>query len=316
MPQVNRFLEALKESSNIIGLSTAATLSMALLNPIPLLVGFAVEAAYLLFVPDSKWYEARLSRRFEAEVVRRRRELRDKTFPLLHAAMQERFLHLDATRNQIYAQAKDDQKWFMEVLRKLDYLLEKFLMFAVSEAQFRGYLSAQWQAARSGGTGRAPDGNPASVARTSNQQGRRPIFADAARREVQFDIAPARGVCQKWVPQVVEDVQTYYQTDIDKLTQDRDADPDENSKAILQKRIEVLQQRHEFSGKIGRILINLNNQMELLEDTFGLINDQIRARSPEQVLSDIEGVVYQTDSMTRLLEELAPYEQMTAGVSS
>jgi len=51
--------------------------------------------------------------------------------------------------------------------------------------------------------------------------------------------------------------------------------------------------------------------MELLEDSFGLINDQMRARSPEQVLADIEGVVYQTDSMTQLLEELAPYQQST-----
>ncbi len=87
---------------------------------------------------------------------------------------------------------------------------------------------------------------------------------------------------------------------------------DASTKAVLEKRIQVLTQRSEGVGKIGRILTNLQYQLSLLEDTFGLINDQIRARSPEQVLADIEGVVDQTDSMTQLLEELAPYEQASA----
>ena len=41
------------------------------------------------------------------------------------------------------------------------------------------------------------------------------------------------------------------------------------------------------------------------EDTFGLINDEIRARSPEQILADIEEVVVATDTMSTALEEVA-----------
>ena len=108
---------------------------------------------------------------------------------------------------------------------------------------------------------------------------------------------------------MVTEVQASYKRDIEQAQALQAKETDLNTKAVLDKRIQVLEQRSEGVGKIGRILTNLQYQLALLEDTFGLINDQIRARSPEQVLADIEGVVDQTDSMTQLLEELAPYEQ-------
>lgn len=85
-----------------------------------------------------------------------------------------------------------------------------------------------------------------------------------------------------------------------------------DTRAILQKRIDVLARRYDFAGKIGKILFNLHHQLRLVEDTFGLINDEIRARSPEQILADIEEVVVATETMSSALEELAPYEQLTA----
>jgi len=76
--------------------------------------------------------------------------------------------------------------------------------------------------------------------------------------------------------------------------------------------VEVLKRRRDFVAKIGRIQTNLNHQLNLLEDSFGLVSDEIRARPPQQVLSDIEEVVSQTNTMTQLLEEVAPYEKLLA----
>ena len=39
----------------------------------------AYEAAYMLFVPDSTWYDRRLSHKADAEVERRRRENAGRT---------------------------------------------------------------------------------------------------------------------------------------------------------------------------------------------------------------------------------------------
>ena len=122
--------------------TTLSDLPQALLNPLPLLVGFAVEAAYLLFVPDSKWYETRLGKRFDQEVIARREALKTSVFAVVPARMKQRFLRLESLRRDIEAQHGANEHWFQEVVRKLDYLLEKFLLFARKDTEFRRYLES------------------------------------------------------------------------------------------------------------------------------------------------------------------------------
>ena len=114
----------------------------------------------------------------------------------------------------------------------------------------------------------------------------------------------------RWVANTVGEVQAHYEAEMDEIRCLTEAEQDTNTKEVLEKRLDVLQRRHEFAGKIGKILANLSHQLKLLEDTFGLINDEIRARSPEQILADIDEVVWQTDTMTKVLEEVAPFEQL------
>ncbi len=296
----SRYTEAFQENGNLLGLTSLAALSAALLNPLPLLAGLVMEATYLLFVPDSQWYSARLSRKNDAAVAARRLALREQTFPTLDSDMQGRFLRLEQVRAQIGTQAKDEH-WFLEVLRKLDYLLEKFLLFAGKEAEFRGYLASVW---------REECGNPRHTGPTRRDDFARfnaPRLVGVAGEEKALTL-PA----MNRVPGLVKDVRTSLEAEIADVQKLHGAEADENTKAVLDKRMEVLKQRDEGIDKIGRITTNLQYQLSLLEDTFGLINDQIRARSPEQVISDIDSVVFQTDSMTKLLEELAPFDQIAA----
>jgi hypothetical protein len=311
MRRVNRYVEALKENYNVVGLATAAAVSAAMLNPLPLLAGLLAEAAYLVFVPDSKWYDSRLSRRYDAEVEKRRRQLKEQVFPSLRPEMQECFLRLEETRRQISAQSMEGQKWFQEVLRKLDYLLEKFLMFASKEAQFRDYLHSVWEEEVLGPRrGQVPSGEQRRLPRGQPPPARQmPARAQPASGQGE-DLG--RAAADRWVQQIVRDIQAHYDREMDDLRRLMEEEQDANTKAVLEKRLEVLRRRHEFVGKIGRILTNLNHQLALLEDTFGLINDEIRARSPEQVVADIEDVVWQTGTMTQLLEEIAPYEQLAS----
>ena len=277
--KLNRYLEAFKENGNVVGLTGVVAVSAALLTPLPLLAGLVAEAAYLLFVPDSPWYTSRLGRRTDAAEEKRRQALKIKTFAGLDGDMQSRFTRLENIRTQINAQAQDDRQWFSTVLSKLDYLLEKFLLFAGKEAEFRRYIGSVWE---------DECGGKQRPGRETDEEKQSPTAARAA--------------------QMVTEVQASYARDIEQASGLQAKETDSSTKAVLEKRVQVLQQRSDGVGKIGRILTNLQYQLALLEDTFGLINDQIRARSPEQVLADIEGVVDQTDSMTQLLEELAPYE--------
>lgn len=277
----NRYLEALKEKYNVVGLAGAVAASAALLSPLPLLVGLVAEAAYILFVSDSRWYQLRLAQRFDAEIEARREELKARVLPTIAPTMQARFANLERVRANINDQASEQAEWFREVLRKLDFLLEKFLHFAAKDAQFQQYL--QSVLAQECGIS-----NPNTLARTPS---------------------PNNGAPQSdWTQAAIERIQAQYNGELQTLKTNAENERDDSTRAVLEKRLDVLGRRHEYIGKIGRIQINLRHQLSLLEDTFGLIADEIRAQPPEQVLADINDVVSQTNTMTQLLEDFAPLE--------
>lgn len=278
------------EGFNAVGLAGAAALSAALLNPLPLIGALVVEAAYLLFVPDSKWYERRLAAKYDQEVIDRRRKLRDQVFPSLSSTMQARFSRLEIMRDQIGTQSLDGRMIFREVLRKLDYLLEKFLLFASKEVQFENYLRSVADEVKHG---------PVIPPPVQKRPNKKIVFQieDMSERD-------------EWVQDTVEVISEKYTDEIAGIDGLLAKDENLHNQAVLEKRKEVLTRRSQYVVKIGETLINVSHQLSLMEDTFGLINDEIRARSPEQVLADIEDVVYQTDSLTATLEDVAPFDTM------
>jgi hypothetical protein len=83
----------------------------------------------------------------------------------------------------------------------------------------------------------------------------------------------------------------------------------------MSKRQQILNRRKEFITRVSQIMSNLGLQMRLMADTFGLINDEIRARSPEQVLSDIDDVIIQATSLTEAIDEITPMTEIVANLS-
>ncbi|HEY3416539.1 MAG TPA: hypothetical protein VGM23_06625 [Armatimonadota bacterium] len=305
----NNYLEAFKEHGNLLGLASSVALSAALINPLPLLVGLVAEVAYLVAVPDSLWYRSRLSERELAEIARRRQEFKAQMLPRLLPEMQKRYARLEAMSRQISSQSGDGQKWFTELPGKFDYLLDKFLVFASKEVDFLRYLSAvREEVCGEQQPNTARPNYPARNVLIVGPQDNKKSVASAAQPEATL---PA-DVTQNWVQQTVRLVQEAYTKELEHLDQLLTDEQDANTKAVLEKRKEILKRRAEFLEKIGKTLLNLDHQLSLLEDTFGLINDEVRARTPEQILADIDDVVSQTDSMSRLLEELAPYEQIVS----
>jgi len=291
MPGTNRYLEAFKESYNVIPLAGLVAASAAFLNPLPLLAGLVVETVYLLFMPDSKWYMDRLSVRYDNEVIARREKLKQEVCPTLPQSVMARFSRLETMRNQIGSQTFEGKKWFREVLRKLDYLMEKFLLFASKQVQFQTYLRSVLD-----------ETDPGTVV------ARPPIPPSGPKIIRRSD--PTGELDEDWILATVATVQERYVQEIDGIDELLKKDENLHNQAVLDKRKEVLERRRQYVSQIGEILTNLNHQLHLMEDTFGLINDEIRARSPEQVLADIEDVVYQTDNLTETLQEVSPFDQM------
>ncbi len=278
----NRYLAAFTEQYNLLGLgSVAAIAAAAITTPLSvpvILAGLVAEAAYLIFVPDTKWFEERLSRQHDAEVRAQREQLKSEILVKLRPTLQSRFAKLEAERADIDRKAAADKLWMREVLRKLDFLLDKFLQFALKDEQFRVYLYEE-RLEKMGGNARNP-----------------PEPTD------------------QWARETVALLQGGYDGDVASIEADLEGETDENTRAVLAKRLEVLQRRRDFIARIGKIVANLSQQLALLEDTFGLISDELLARPPEQVLGDIDDVVSQTKTMTEVLDEMAPYERMLNSV--
>ena len=307
----SRVKEAAKEQGNMIGLATIAAMTLVIGSPLIAIAGAVAEGIYLLFVPDTKWYGSRLAKRYDDEIEARRKKLKDQILPQLSPAMQDRYLRLESMRDQIYQQCDDNRPWFRDVLQKLDFLLEKFLLFGSKEVQFKNYLaSVLEEVQKEEGRNQADTGGQVKSRRR----------LDPAQSPLQSNVPDELFLNpdSNWVTQTVKTVQDDYDEEIGKIEKwiESQGEADMHNKAILQKRCEVIQRRKEYVGRIGAILTNLNHQSRLMEDTFGLINDEIRARSPEQVLADIEDVVSQTNVMTEALEEVAPFEQMVARLTA
>lgn len=282
---VNKAGEALKEPSNIVYLVGAAALCAVTLNPIVIGGAIVAEAAYLILAPRSKWFDARLSAKEDKEASKHREILKAKLFKVLGPDLQMRFTRLENLRSGIAKESFESKRWYREVVRKLDYLLEKFLLFGSKEGEFVNYLVSLRQ-----------------------ELGVEPRnFVKSTRASGGDQETPTAD----WVKAVVSAVQGAYTAQIAEIEKARDAEQNPHNQAILDKRREVVDRRQQYIGQMGDILLNLGQQICLIEDTFGLINDEIRARSPEQVLADIDDVVNQTDNLAATLQKVQPFEAVS-----
>ena len=295
MARPNRFKQALNEPLNLGGMAVSFAISAATLNPLPFLIACAMEAGYLLFVPDSPWYINRLDRLFEGEVNARRKRLKAELYPSLNQVDIRRFESLEQVHAQIEQKSSGAEKdFYRNVLRRLDYLLEKYLLFAQKKVEFRTYLnSILEESASKRVTKPLLDGNKV------NRRREPPVIDIAARFDDDHEVREA-----------TQTVQETYDAKIGELRTMCTEDENLHNTAIFEKRIEVLQRRREHVGKIGETLTNIGHQMALMEDTFGLINDEVRTRTPEQVMADVDDVVQRSDILIESLQSFSVFENL------
>ena len=288
-------IEAFKERLNTIGLAAAVVVAVVIHPVMPIVLGVAAlaEAGYLLIAPRSEWYMRRLSMKFDLDIARRRAKLKHALSPSIRQEVMARFDHLEQSRSRMPSLMPVQPQWFRELLRKLDYLLDKFLDFAAKEAEFRSYLrSVLDEALREELSTMSPSGGG---------------FVKSSSSKSKWSEEPALDPTERWSQAVVGKIQSHYDSEVEVLNRQRTANTEDlTTNAVLDKRVDVIQRRREYVGQIGKITVNLNNQMELMEDTFGLISDEIRARTPEQILADIDEVIGRTDALNEVLQGFSP----------
>jgi hypothetical protein len=297
--KLNPYAEAAKETANVLGMSGLTALSLATLNPLPLLVGAVAEAAYLLTVPDTDWYrnivKGRERAMYKQAILDRREGIKQQVIPTLSPSVAQRFAKLEKLRTQIESEVGQGTTLYDDILVRLDELLERFLTMASTDQHFCAYLSGL----------ESKIADELRTERSSRATGpkaeARPLSTSPGQAASQQSGSPAPG----WVTQLETFICAHYDAERQRLEGEQTEQVDDDTRQVLEKRAQVLAQRSEYVHKIARILAKLQAQIDLLEDTFGLISDQIRARPPQEVLSEVEDVVMRTTLNSEVLNELA-----------
>jgi hypothetical protein len=293
MARRNGLAEAFKETGNVVGLASAFALSAALLNPLPLLAGLVVEAAYLLFVPDSTWFRRRVAQREKLDDLERRRRMRDELLPRLRPLDQNRYPVLEETQAQIARDAEGKSGgWHERIEARLDYLLEQYLVFAGKAMQYRLYLVelAQNQAALTGRAIKFP--------------GARNRLDDADARLTYARLADTEEILGTAIE--------YFDRQEDQIARAMEREKDGELLEVMRKNAEVLRSSKQSVHQIGKTLRSVEHQLDLVANTFTLINTQLRTGSPERIIADVEDVVGQSEALTQTMQELAPMEEALA----
>ena len=138
------YKHAINEKANLIGVGASLALACLLFTPIPVIVGAAAEAMYLIFVPDSRWYRRIVDARYEKEVAARRQAMKEQILKELPSQDRARFARLEELRERIHEgmskQGQDVRSLMSSELRKLDYLLDSFLSFLSAHARYEAHL--------------------------------------------------------------------------------------------------------------------------------------------------------------------------------
>ncbi len=321
MARTNPYTEALKEPANLIGFATLAATSLAVNNPLPVLCGIVVEAAYLLFVPETKWYRDRLTNRGQSKTSLAWQVRRDQVLSTLRPDLQSRFRRLEIARAQIDTKVRSQVSFKPEMLDKLDQLLLQFLDFCATETTFRTYLSDLIdQLSVNDGARPQPifDSRPGYIppqytkVRNYDQQyyaSPEPLAGNVPKRKPGSDLSP-----DNWVTWAVNQIQLKFNAQLNQLNPESETDP--ALKELKQKRADVLSRRNDHVAQMGKAIVNLDLQVQLIEDTFGLINDEVSTRNPDQVIGEIDSLMLQTETLTKTLQEIGQFDQVQAGLSA
>lgn len=276
-----KYIEAFKDGMNWIGSGAVVAAGFLLPDPsLTPLVWLGYEAAYMLVVPNTPWFQRRLRRKREAALAHHREALRSQVWQSLLPEDRRRFEALERVRGEIEQQAKASSMP-PEMLRQLDDLLQRFLEFGQKRAEYLDYLRGLMKQ---------------KVGITASRQGWWGGTGPAADRG-----RPGEAMLERLLQ--------HYAAEIEALQQALAQEPSAGSADVRRKNLQVLRQCHDNLAQIGTILHDLDQQMELVLNAFTLINSQARTRPPDQMLSEVNEVVGSAEALTEALAAFAPLEQ-------
>jgi len=264
------YKEALNETSNIIGLAAIVALSATTFNPIPLILGAGLEALYMLFVPDSKFYKRYVDLRNKItkekaleNTEKFSKEQKIANLQKLDPDLIIRYKKLEKLHLEILERFRQTGKKTFELINpeqdKIIFLLSSYLNFLDTFGQYRNYLDKV---------------HKHSIKNDINK----------LTREV-FDMNFNKKVLKN-----------------------------EELIKLKQKNIDILNKRIERIAQMENTLANISVQLELIENTFHLINDQIVLLHSPTLPVDLNELVAGVENTERAIFETNNFLSKVSGL--
>ena len=224
---------------------------------------------------------------------------RDAALPRLRRELQARYEALEGSLQVAKLMADPNSPASREIPAQLEILLDKFLFFAVQEERLRDTLEALRDEAR----------------RLSDTGGLLPRTIDgkskpgSAHLHLSSD-APPLDESDQWLQQVIREAHEYYERELSDLAWRREHSFDPEANAQWERRSHILLRRNKYVDKVAKMLKNTIYTLQLIAKRFEVTKTELNERAPERILPDIKAIVLQTESMTRTLEDLEPFEEL------
>jgi len=311
---IKRAERAVRSPYNILGVSVSIALSAMLLSPWPFAVGIVAELIYLAVacglrpIPSRPREDAQDQQSDVRSVVmpRPRAQTSDSELKsgspkadagcvppadLLTGDVQGRYLRLEATFRLIQLQLDQSEAPHRELLEHLRFLMDRFVYFASKQEALHERLQA--------------------------------IVADA--RALRPPMSPAAGVVDlqlvyspgetgeyrsldEWVQAKMKAAHDGYEQALSEVAYQREKRGDQPPDIRFEAHAKHLLRCNKNVDKVGKTLLNLHYELQLLDKRFAMTSEEISTRRFEQVLADVKALVLQTQSLTRTVEDIEPFE--------
>lgn len=285
----NKYKLAFQDQSNWFIGGVTAMLLLATGNPGAILLGMFAEVAYMMVYPDSPGFQKKLSDAKKAREKAMWDEKRGDMLKALGSGTRDRYNKLLTIQHKI-DQELSGKELASSVTDQVANLVDRFLLFASKDVDLRSYIEDTVDKAKDEGF------DVQHAARKPNADAEAPFEYTSAK--------PADSV-EEWAQTKARVLRMYYSDQIQRLQASIDSrHPDDVTIVTLKQRLDIANQRLSQAQNICNSVIMINGQMSVMEDTLGLINDNLRARPPRQILSDVQGVVDQTQDLFSFLSDV------------
>lgn len=313
---------AIRHPRHLIAATAVASASVAWLDIRPLEIGLAAEAVYLtvallrgvgvrvriaaedgaaesvradVSTPAATASAPPIPKTADPAILPRQGSVADEPPHPMHPARLEQLGRVDANMRLIAMRLEDGSPAFGEIALSLGRLRDKFVLFATNELEhetrLRRYSDESLEDDR---RALKPPATGADA------------FAPSMMALTHTDVSPAssNGASDE-MRQLIHELLARYDWQLNEITWQRDQLPaGSEAGKRLDRHAATMLRRRKYTDRAATVLNSLHYEMELIVRKCESVNAEIVTRQPGQIISDINALLLQAESVTRSLTQL------------